>query len=70
MAGFDDPFAPCPTHGWWGHQMLASRHPGLFTTVIGRSGPQSVWLALPLPWLTGALATRCGRSTKRLTSPI
>jgi hypothetical protein len=53
---------------WHNHRMLTSRHPGLFTTVIGRSGPQSVWLALPLSQLTGPIADTL-RQAHRLTSP-
>jgi hypothetical protein len=41
---------------WHKHRMLTGRHPRLFTTVIGRSGPWSVWLALPLSELTGQVA--------------
>ena len=130
MAGYDDPFAPCPRRGgscrprsrlvvryrhaqvgdgyrrlafaeqfhsslsvygahylnlaeltrldayqpetdparWWGHRMLTGRHLGLFTTVIGRSGPRSVWLALPLSELTGPVADTLRRVHHRLTT--
>ena len=54
---------------WWGHRMLTSRHPGLFTTVIGRSGPQSMWLALPLSELTGPIADTLRQVHHRLASP-
>ena len=54
---------------WWGHRMLTGRHPQLFTTVIGRSGPRSVWLALPLSELSGPVADTLRQVHHRLTTP-
>jgi hypothetical protein len=53
---------------WWGHRLLTGRHPQLFTTVIGRSGPRSVWLALPLSELTGPVADTLRQVHHRLTT--
>ena len=54
---------------WHSYRMLTGRHPQLFTTVIGRAGPQSVWLALPLSQLTGPIADTLWQAHPRLASP-
>jgi hypothetical protein len=54
---------------WHSYRLLTGRHPGLFTTVIGRSGPQSVWLALPLSELSGPVADTLRQVHHRLTTP-
>jgi hypothetical protein len=45
-----------PGHGRGVHTALAAALPGTFTTVIGRHGPDAVWLALRIDRLTDQIA--------------
>jgi hypothetical protein len=64
-----DAYQPDSDPPRWHNYRMLSRHPRLFTTVIGRSGPQTVWLALPLSELTGPVADTLRQVHHRLTSP-